>query len=219
MLKAINAARDNDVVYQEMRKKINDYVVRDSDTARDLRLVQMDSRVDDLVKSTNALDEALKDPTFTPPYNTSPSDAIAIRNAKTSLAGVLIAQKIQLDVLSGFVSTERDRRYGTLDESQRQMAGTVGPTKAELDEYSSKGFATPQPMNGFLNDEHDVFAQLKHPAPEGLIGAQRLDRDFGDIATYTAAREAVATKEITQAANLCNSQMNPTPSTTATPKP
>jgi len=38
-----------------------------------------------------------------------------------ALEGVLAAQKVQLDAMSGFVETERMRRFGTLSESEQNM--------------------------------------------------------------------------------------------------
>jgi hypothetical protein len=190
---ALQSAMQNDAVYGGMRKKIYDYVLRDSDQVRDLRIVQMDSQVQTLVKSTDALEAALKDPSLVPAANARPQDAKSLRDLHESLGGVLAAQKVQLDVLSGFVETERARRFGTLDESQRGMQQSTGQANGP----------TPAPITGFLRDKDDVFASLQHPVATGMAGAMRLDRDLGDISAETTRRETVATRVIIAAAATC----------------
>jgi hypothetical protein len=194
---ALASAMQNDVIYGGTRKRIFDYIAKESDDTRDLRLMQMDAKVNDLVKSTDALEEALKDSTFVPGPKVRPEDAKTLKDLHDSLAGVLAAQRIQLDALSGFVETERARRYGKLDESQQAMIGStaVGPNPNTM--------ATIAPMTGFLREQQDIFSDLKHPYPTGLNGATHIDRDLGDIAAFTAKREVVANRTIIAAVAAC----------------
>ncbi len=193
---ALEAAMQNDATYLVIRKNIYDYVVRDFDQSRDLHLMQMDRKVDDLVKSTDALETALQDPSFQPAGTVRPEDAKALHDMHDTLKGVLAAQRVQLDVMSGFVETERARRFGKLDESQQAMQDAIAPT------LQTTGVPLPT-ITGFLNDESSVFSSLKHPTVNGLADGHKLDHDLGDIAAFTARRETVATRTIVDAANHC----------------
>jgi hypothetical protein len=191
---ALESAMKNDQVYGSMRKTIFNYVARDSDQAKDLRIVQMDKEIADLVKSTDSLKDATESYAFRPAPSTSPEEAATLKNVQAKLKSLLAAQKVQLDALSGFVETERARRFGTLDESQQAMQSATAPT-------GNVG-STPSPVTGFLNDSsQSVIAQ--HDTPTGLFGANRLDRDLGDIAATTTHSEQAATKAIIQAVGLC----------------
>lgn len=190
---ALESAMQNDAIYGGIRKKIYDYIAKESEQTRDLRLMQMDAKVQDLVKSTDALETALKDSSFVPGPKVRPEDVKTLSDLHDSLSGVLAAQKVQLDVLSGFVSTEQARRFGKLDESQQAMQSATAP-------QPNMTFA---PLTGFLRDKQDAFSTLKNPRVSGLSSAVKLDRDFGDISSYTAKREAAATRTIVQAAAAC----------------
>jgi hypothetical protein len=190
---AVQSAMKNDAIYGGVRKLIYNYVTLESDQTRDLRLMQMDAKVQDLVKSTDALETALKDPSFVPASNAKAEDAKSLHDLHESLSGVLDAQKVQLDVLGGFVSTEQARRFGTLDENQLAMQKATAPAP-------DTSFP---PLTGFLRDKQDVFSALKRPVPAGMSGARLLDRDLNDISTMTTRREAVATKTIVEAAATC----------------
>lgn len=191
---ALDAATTNDMIYTSMRKSVFNYVARDSEEARDLRIVQMDRQIADLVKSTKALEEATNSYTFKPAPSTSADETTLMKRLQGSLKGILSAQKIQLDAMSGFVETERSRRFGKLDEAQQQIAGSLSPT--------NKVGSSPSPVTGFLADSQHTLVS-PHSTPVGLQGANLLDRDLGDIQNVTARREAIATKAIIDAAALC----------------
>jgi hypothetical protein len=194
---ALESAMRNDATYGAIRKNVFDYVVRDDEQARDLHLVQMDRKVDELVKSTDALDAALRDPSLRPAAQTvRPADGKTLHGLRSTLEAVLAAQRVQLDVMSGFVETERARRFGKLDESAQGMQNSVSPAGL------SNTLSAPA-VTGFLNDEKDVFAALKHPTVNGLADGSKLDRDFADIAAFTAKREAAATQAVVEAVSGC----------------
>ena len=196
---AVAAALKNDRTYGGLRKKIFDYVVKDSNEARDLHLMQMDREVDGMVKNVEALTEALKSPALDIPPTAKPEDAKTLRDLRSTLTGVLGAQKVQLNVMSGFVETERMRRFGELSESELNMQRANGPT---LTVGRTGELATPPPISGFLRDAKSVF-DPQHKTVNSLSDAHMLDRDLGDIAAYTTKHEDAASKVIIPAANSC----------------
>ncbi|MDB5071087.1 MAG: hypothetical protein JWM87_2198 [Candidatus Eremiobacteraeota bacterium] len=194
---AVAAALKNDQTYGGLRKKIFDYVVKDSEEARDLHLMQMDREVDVMVKNVNTLEDSLKSSTLDIPPTAKPEDAKALRDMKTTLTGVLAAQKGQLNAMSGFVETERMRRFGKLTESEENMrransAADSGPRAGQ----------TPIPITGFLRDTQNTF-NPQHRAASGLNDGHLLDRDLGDISAITTRYEDAAAKVIIPAANSC----------------
>lgn len=190
---AIQAAMKNDQTYTVLRKTIFDYVVKDGDTARDLRLVQMDRQVDAMVKNVDALQAALRAPALENP-KAPPEEAKTLRELREGLSGILAAQKVQLDAMSGFVETERMRRFGTPDESMRKMQATL----------ANPGMTgpTPSPVTGFLRDAGTAVLP-QHETVTTLADAHKLDRDLGDIAATTSVREQQATPVIVAASNGC----------------
>ncbi|HTD34793.1 MAG TPA: hypothetical protein VK665_14085 [Candidatus Elarobacter sp.] len=194
---AVAAAMKNDQTYGVMRKTIFDYVVKDSDPARDLHLMQMDRQVDGMVKNLDAIETALKSPALDIPATAKPEDAKMLRDLKRSLASVWAAQKTELNAMSGFVETERMRRFGQLNETELAMQRANAPN------YAPGGvLVTPAPISGFLRDTKDAFNPA-HPAVSSLNDAHLLDRDLGDIADVVNRFEETASKVIIPAANGC----------------
>ena len=196
---AVAAALKNDRTYGGLRKRIFDYVVKDSDEARDLHLMQMDHEVDLMVKNIDALTDALKSPALDIPPTAKPEDAKTLRDLRGTLAAVLVAQKTQLDAMSGFVETERMRRFGKLSESELNMQRSNGPNIALP---NGGGLQTPIPVSGFLRDTETTF-DPQHKTVSSLNDAHLLDRDLGDIAAFTTKHEDAAAKVIIPAANSC----------------
>jgi hypothetical protein len=194
---AVQAAMKNDATYSAMRKTIFDYVVKDSEPARDLHLMQMDRQVDGMVKNMDAIETALKSPALDIPATAKPEDAKTLRDLKKSLANVWAAQKTEVNVMSGFVETERMRRFGQLSESELAMQRSTTPN------YAPNGvLVTPAPISGFLRDTKDAF-NPQHPTVSSLNDAHLLDRDLGDISAFVTRFEEAATKVIVPAANGC----------------
>ena len=194
---AVAAALKNDQTYGGLRKKIFDYVVKDSEEARDLHLMQMDREVDAMVKNVNTLQDALKSSTLDIPPTAKPEDAKSLRDMKSTLSNVLAAQKAQLNAMSGFVETERMRRFGKLSESEENMrransSADAGPLAGQ----------TPVPISGFLRDTQNTF-NPQHRVASGLNDGHLLDRDLGDISAITTKYEDAAAKVIIPAANSC----------------
>ena len=200
---AVLAAMTSDKTYATFRKSLYDYTVNGSDTSRDFMLIRMDRSVDAMVKSTKELESELDSYNFTTPANTGQRDAEALAKVRESLRGVLAAQKVELDAMSGFVETERMRTFGQLSESERSMQAAVGPpTSAPNVPGQSFGPSnTDDSSYGFLHDSNNVF---KLPVSKiSLDQAHFLDRDLGDLAAFTSKREDVASKAIIPATNLC----------------
>jgi hypothetical protein len=191
---AVAAAMKNDQTYGVLRKTIFDYVVKDSETARDLHLMQMDRTVDTMVKNIDAIEEALKSPALDIPGTAKPEDAKMLRDLKRTLNGVLAAQKTQLNAMSGFVETERMRRFGKLSESEMNLQNAVAPNVATA--------PSPLPVSGFLHDTQETL-NPNHRTPNGLSDGHLLDRDLGDISAVTSRLEEQASKVIIPAANSC----------------
>jgi hypothetical protein len=194
---AVAAAMKNDQTYGVLRKTIFDYVAKDSEPARDLHLMQMDRTVDGMVKNVDAIEEALKSPVLEPPASAKPEDAKMIRDLKKSLGGLLIAQKSELNTMSGFVETERMRRFGQLSESELNMQRSNIPAVAPGGVMPS-----PVPVSGFLRESGNSLTPA-HQTPNGLRDAHLLDRDLGDIANWVSRIEEAASKVIIPAANSC----------------
>ncbi len=196
---AVAAAMKNDQTYGSLRKTVFDYVVRDSTEARDMHLMQMDQVVDTMVKNVTALEDAIKSPALDVPPTAKPEDAKTLRDLRAGLTGILSAQKTQLNVMSGFVETERMRRFGEQSESQQGMQRAVNPN---VSQPGGGPLVTPAPMGGFLRDAQDQF-DLKHHAPNGLHDGHLLDCDLGEISAVTSKYEDAASKVIIPAANSC----------------
>ncbi|HEY0613863.1 MAG TPA: hypothetical protein VGC96_04440 [Candidatus Elarobacter sp.] len=192
---AITAAMKVDQSYEGLRKRVFDYVVKDSEAAKDLHLKQMDTEVDVMLKNVNAIEDALKSPSLDITATTKPEDAKTLRDIKRTLAGVLAGQKTELNAMSGFVETERMRRFGELSEGEKNMQRAIMPTQG--------GYQTPFPVSGFLRDTNTTLDPTRRSTVNGLADAHLLDRDLGDIAKFTANQEDQASKVIVSAANTC----------------
>jgi hypothetical protein len=197
---AVAAALKNDQTYGVLRKTIFDYVVKDSEPARDLHLMQMDRQVDTMVKNVTTIEDALKSPALDIPATAKPEDAKMLRDLRASLGYVLAAQKGELNAMSGFVETERMRRFAKLSESEQNMQN------ANVPNVSAPGgggaLPTPIPVSAFLRDTQSTF-NPQHPTPNGLHDGHLLDRDLGDIAAVVTRYEDAASKVIIPAANSC----------------
>ncbi|HEY0393844.1 MAG TPA: hypothetical protein VGD01_05060 [Candidatus Elarobacter sp.] len=199
---AVQAAMKNDQTYSDVRKRIFDYIVKDSDAAKDLHLTQMDRQVDAILANVKQIEEALK--TLDVPANARPEDAKLLRDLKTTLTGVLAAQKTEMSVLSGFVETERMRRFGKLSEAEENMQKAVAPS-------INGTLATPFPVSGFLRQSGPVFDPQRNVTPNGLADGHLVDHDLGDLAAFTSRLEDTASKVIVTAANSCKAQPQQSP--------
>jgi hypothetical protein len=194
---AVQAAMENDRLYGTLRSRIFDYVIKDADSVRDLHLMQMDHQVDLMVKQIDVLEAAVKDPLLDPTSVSSPDDQKAIKDLKATLNGILQAQKLEETVTSGFVETERMRRFAQPSETQQQMMNSTGPAQGS-------GFPTAPPITGYLNDQQATNVALgQHQIATSLRDAHKLDDDLGNIQTYTGKWEDAATKAIVPAAARC----------------
>ncbi len=196
---AVAAALKNDKTYGGLRKRIFDYVVKDSNEARDLHLMQMDHEVDLMVKNVDTLSDAIKSSALDIPATAKPEDAKMLRDLRSTLSAVLVAQKVQLNAMSGFVETERMRRFGQLSESELNMQRSNNPN---LTAGRTGQLETPPPVSGFLRDTQTTF-DPQHKTVSSLNDAHLLDRDLGDIAAFTTKHEDAASKVIIPAANSC----------------
>ncbi|HZO94126.1 MAG TPA: hypothetical protein VFB22_10145 [Candidatus Baltobacteraceae bacterium] len=195
---ALQAAMKNDVTYKVLRGRVFDYVAKDTETQRDMHLMQMDHTVDELVKSTNQLEDALKNPALDPPANAKPEDVKAMHDLKSTLSNVLAAQKVQLNAMSGFVETERMRSMGKMSEIDQQMINVTTPNM-----MVNGVMTTAPPISGFLRDDSHINVLPEHETPKSLHDAHLLDDDLRDIATFTQHTEEAATRVIVPAAERC----------------
>ena len=196
---AVLAAMQNDKTYVGFRKSLYDYTVNGTEASRDLKLMQMDHTVQSMVKSIDDLQTALDSHRFDIPPNAAPKDSQALREIRQTLRGVLDAQKVQLDAMSGFVETERMTRFGRLSETEANLRGATSPDTNTINRPSP--FATEAPTYAFLHDSSEILRIP--PSKISLDQARTLDRDLGDIAAVTAKREDAASKAIIPATQLC----------------
>ncbi len=194
---AVAAALKNDQTYGGLRKRIFDYVVKDSNEARDLHLMQMDREVDKMVKDVDTLESALRSPAFDVTATTKPEDAKTLRDLRAAMARVLVAQKIQLNEMSGFVEGQRTGRFAKLNEAEQNMQHVLWPTTAKP--VGNGALYTPPPRAVGESGQ----ASGGHAPVGGLRGALLFDRDLGDISKLTAQYEDAASKLIIPAVNDC----------------
>jgi hypothetical protein len=197
---AVAAAMKNDVTFGVLRKSIFDYIVKDSDEARDMRLMQMDRTVDTMVKNIEALESAIKSSALDIPPTAKPEDAKTLRDLRASLAGILAAEKLQENVMSGFVDTERMRRFGQLSESEQNMQRAINPN---VTQPNGGPMVTPAPMGPFMQDAKSDLFNPQGRAPNGLSDGHLMDRGLGDVVTITSRYEDAASRVIVPAANNC----------------
>ncbi|HTJ25610.1 MAG TPA: hypothetical protein VMA36_05525 [Candidatus Limnocylindria bacterium] len=217
---AVQAALKNDQLFTVFRGGVYDYTVKETESTRDLRLMQMDHGVQELVKSIDALEKAVKSPALDIPATASPEDAATLRKARASLEGVLQAQKTQLDAMSGFVETEQMTRFGKLSETEQAMVNATNPDVANTGQQPftpSGGEQTPMPTTGFLRDYNTVFKKNLNEGSMSLTTARLLDHDLGDMQAFTAQRESIATAVIVPAARACSAPASPAPSPSPLP--
>jgi hypothetical protein len=197
---AVLAAMKNDKTYDGFRKNLWDYTVNGTEASRDLKLMQMDRTVQSMVKSVDDFETALNSHGFDSPPNAAQKDAQALDSMRQTLRGVLQSQKVQLDVMSGFVETERMSRFGRMSESEANLARATSPDQSQLPNQPN-AIASEAPNYAFLRDSSSVF---KNPGSKiSLDVAHNLDRDLGDLAAVTSKREDNASKVIIPATQLC----------------
>jgi hypothetical protein len=129
-----------------------DYTVQGTETSRDLKLMQMDHTVQGMVKTVDELETALASPAFVAPPNAAPKDAQALAAMRQTLRGVLDAQKVQLDAMSGFVETERMSRFGKMSESEANLARSNGQETLTGNPLQPNPNSTEAPNFAFLRD-------------------------------------------------------------------
>jgi len=198
---AVAAAMKNDQTYDGFRKSLWDYTVNGTEASRDLKLMQMDRTVQSMVKSVDDLETALNSHGFDSPANAAPKDTQALTAMRQTMRGVLDSQKVQLDVMSGFVETERMSRFGRMSESEASLANATGPEQGSSTANRPTAQATDAPSYAFLRDSSNVFKTP--PGKISLDTAHNLDRDLGDLAAVTSKREDNASKVIIPATQLC----------------
>lgn len=193
---AVAAALNSDRSFGRIRKRIFDYVVTDSESARDLHLMQMDREVDKIVKDVDTLESALRSPALDAGPATKPEDASTLRELRAAMAAVLVAQRVQLSAMNGFVETERMRRFGQLSESEQNMQHMLGSTIVSANGGSP---AAAPPLSAFLRASNQAIGGAVSP----LHGAHLMDRDLGEISAFTTKYEDAASKVIIPAASGC----------------
>ena len=192
---AVKLAMQNDQTFAGFKTTLYNYTVKETESAKDLRLMQMDRTVQAMVKSTEELQKAIDSPGLDIPHGANSNDSATLLKLRQGLRGILDAQKVELDAMSGFVETERMGRFGRQSETEANMSRATGP------DIGSSSLATQPPSSGFLHDSSIVF---KQPAGHiALADAQLLDKDLGQLQAFTGKREAAASDVIIPAANRC----------------
>ncbi len=100
--------------------------------------------------------------------------------------------------MSGFVETERMRRFGQRNETETNLANSVAPNV-----MANGAMATSAPMSGFLRDNQAISIVPQHQTVTSLHDAHLLDADLGDISAFTQKTEEAASKVIVPATERC----------------
>jgi len=206
---ALEYARSNDADYTAFQSWLYDYEIREGDEARDLRIVQMDHKIDLTLKNDNALKDVIDSTALMTTISTSPDDAKQIHALHDALLGIYNAQKVEENVMSGFVETERATRFGRHDESQKEMEHATGPGDNEtLNNPGGNNPTMPQAQatdepNGFLRPTQDIFRTLQARHSIGLADQRMLQHDLTGIEKFTGMREDQFTKILAPAVDKC----------------
>jgi hypothetical protein len=201
---AVAAAMGSDKTYAGFRTSLRDYLITATTSSRDMKITVMDRTVQSMVKSVDKLETTLNSGDWQPPANAAAQDKAALANIHQSLAGVLAAQKVQLDAMSGWLETERARTFGQMSETENQMRNSMNPASPAplpiVSDPMSPDLVNNDTSYAFKRDSSTFF---QGKPGNSLAQANNLDRDLGDIAHFTSQREAVAAKVIIPATNLC----------------
>lgn len=197
---AVKVAMQNDHTFAGFKTALYDYTVKDTEGAKDLHLMQMDRTVQNMVKSIDELEKAIGSPGLDIPRTATPNDAQILLKLRGSLRGILDAQKVELDAMSGFVETERMGRFGRQSEGESQISRATGPDIGSGVVVPGSQ-ATQPPSSGFLRDSSMVFK--RPPGRIALDDARLLDKDLSELQAFTGKREDAASAVIIPTANRC----------------
>lgn len=201
---AVAAAMTSDKTYAGFRTSLRDYMITATTSSRDMKITVMDRTVQSMVKSVDQLETTLNSKDWEPPANAAAQDKTALANIHQSLSGVLSAQKVQLDAMSGWLETERARTFGQMSETENNLRNSSGLASSPPLPIITDPLAPDQVSNdtsyAFKRDSSTFF---QGKPGSSLAQANNLDRDLGDIARYTSQREAAASKVIIPATSLC----------------
>jgi hypothetical protein len=197
---AVKLAMQNDQTFAGFKTTLYDYTVKETEGAKDLRLMQMDRTVQTMVKSIDELEKAIGSPGLDIPRTATPNDSDTLLKLRRSLRGIVEAQKVQLDAMSGFVETERMGRFGRQSETESQMSRATGPDVG-TNPLVPGSQATQPPSSGFLRDSSMVFT--RPPGHIALDDARLLNKDLSELQAFTGKREDAASAVIIPAANRC----------------
>jgi hypothetical protein len=194
---AVKLAMQNDQTFAGFKSALYDYTVKESEGSKDLRLMQMDRTVQSMVKNVDELEKAIGSPGLDIPRTANSADGQTLLKLRAGLRGILEAQKVQLDAMSGFVETERMGRFGRQSESESQMSKATGPEVGTV----PSALASQPPASGFLRDSALVFT--RPPGHIAVDDARLLDKDLSQLQAFTGKREDAASAVIIPAANRC----------------
>lgn len=194
---AVKLAMQNDQTFAGFKSALYDYTVKESEGSKDLRLMQMDRTVQSMVKNVDELEKAIGSPGLDIPRTANSADAQTLLKLRAGLRGILEAQKVQLDAMSGFVETERMGRFGRQSETESQMSRATGPEVGAV----PSALASQPPASGFLRDSSIVFS--RPPGHIAVDDARLLDKDLSLLQAFTGKREDAASAVIIPAANRC----------------
>ncbi len=164
---AVKLAMQNDQTFAGFKTTLFDYTVKETEASKDLRLMQMDRTVQAMVKSIDELEKAIDSSGLDIPRTASSNDADTLLKLRRSLRGIVDAQKVQLDAMSGFVETERMGRFGRQSETEANDEPGDRSGRRPRPDRSRLGPATQPPSSGFLRDSSVVFKQTARPHRAG----------------------------------------------------
>jgi hypothetical protein len=191
VLPGVQAAMTHDAAYADGRAVIHDYTIFANDDTRPMRIQKLDRLVHTMVENSDKLQAAVDSPLLKPPSGATADDAAAMNDLHRVLSRLLDAQKVQLDVTSGFTESERTRLFAAGGEAERAMRSAVGQPGS-----------TPAPMQAFLQDHHAILPRDSR-GEISLSDASLLDDDLRALARMTSRREDEASQVILKVTPSC----------------
>ncbi len=192
VLPGVQAAIAHDATYADGRAVIHDYTIFASDDTRPMRIQKLDRLVRTMVENSDKLQAAVDSPLLKPPPGATAEDAAALNDLQRVLSALLNAQKVQLDLTSGFTESERARLFAAGGEAERSMRKAV----------SEPGYTTPAPAQAFLQDRRALLPRDGR-GQISLSDAALLDDDLRALARMTSRREDDASQVILRVTPAC----------------
>lgn len=168
---AIGVAKKNAVSFTDARAIIYKYTVQNEGLGKDYQLFRLDQKTLVTMQSNlDVFDRFLADPALVPQASVNPDDQKLIAELKRRTKLLRDVQNAQINVLSGFLETERYTRF-------RKQAELEGEASHALGTDALPGATGDQKIiNDYYNYAHDPRGSNQ------LANARAIDDDLGSVA-------------------------------------